>query len=82
MKDQLTANYEWFLQHLPELIAQHRGTHALLHDKQIDGFFSSSLEAIKIGIEKFGEDNFSVESVDQQIEDLGFYSHVSAALHA
>ncbi|MEZ5710158.1 MAG: hypothetical protein R3E02_12305 [Blastomonas sp.] len=82
MRDQLSENYDWFLAKLPELLASYRGQHALIHDKEIAGIFPTSLDAVMTGLKRFGEDNFSVEAVDDQIEDLGFYSHVSAALRA
>lgn len=82
MQDQAEANYRWFKDHLDDLMTAHRGRHALLHDQDAKGFFASSLEAIKVGLVKYGEGNFSVESVDDTIEDLGFFSHVSSALRA
>lgn len=82
MQDQSETNYSWFLERRPELLTTHRGQHALLHDKTVTGFFSTSLDAIIDGLSKFGEGNFSVEPVDDDIEDLGFYSHVGSALRA
>ena len=82
MQDQAEANYSWFKGQLADLMASHRGFHALLHDQDVDDFFSTSLDAIKAGIIRYGEGNFSVEPVDDTIEDLGFFSHVSAALRA
>ena len=82
MQDQAEANYRWFKDRLGELMAAHRGLHALLHDQSVDDYFATSLDAIKAGIVRHGEGNFSVELVDDTIEDLGFFSHVSAALRA
>lgn len=82
MQDQSEINYRWFLESLPELLTTKRGQHALLHNKAIADFFPTSLDAIKAGLTKFGEGNFSVEPVDDSIEDLGFYSHVGSALRA
>lgn len=82
MQDQVSSNYKWFQDLLPELMVKHRGKHALLHSEKIVDFFPSSLDAVKEGLKKFGEGNFSVEAVDDKVEDLGFYSHVSATLHA
>jgi hypothetical protein len=64
------------------LLSAHRGEHALLHNNGVTAFYQTSFEAIKAGFARFGEGNFSVELVDDSVEDLGFYSHVSAALHA
>lgn len=81
MGDQ-SIDFTWFKDQLPTLMPQHRGQHALLHDRQVREFFPTSLEAIKAGLRTYGEGNFLVELVDDRIEDLGFYSHVSSALHA
>lgn len=82
MQDQFESNYAWFRAALPNFIRQHRGQHALLHNRSVAAYYPSSLEAIKAGMMKFGEGNFSVEIVDDRIEDLGFYSHVDSALRA
>lgn len=82
MLDQSEDNYRWFKGSLVDLMATHRGLHALLHNQSVDGYFRTSLEAIKAGLSKHGEGNFSVELVDDVVEDLGFYSHVSSALRA
>ena len=82
MTDQLEANYQWFQERLLDLLSTHKGKHALLHQQEIVDYFETSLEAIKVGISHFGEGNFSVELVDDKVEDLGFYSHVNTPLHA
>jgi hypothetical protein len=82
MHDQLESNFAWFRQTLPSLLPDHKGQHALLHDRKVERFYPTSLDAIKAGLTQFGEGNFSVELVDDTVEDLGFYSHVSAALRA
>lgn len=82
MRDQADANYRWFKDQRRRLMTSHSGRHALLHNQAVDGFFDSSLEAVKVGLIQHGEGNFSVEPVDEAVEDLGFYSHVGAALRA
>lgn len=82
MRDQLSANYNWFRRQLPALLVTHRGQHALLHEESVASYHASSLDAIKAGIERYGEGGFSVEPVDDVIEDLGFYSHVGSTLQA
>jgi hypothetical protein len=82
MNDQMTTNYIWFQQNLQKLLPAHKGQHALLHDNSIAEFYQSSMEAIKAGLVKFGEGEFSVELVDDAVEDLGFYSHVTSTLRA
>ncbi|MEQ1540580.1 MAG: hypothetical protein ABL928_16765 [Sphingorhabdus sp.] len=82
MRDQTEANYRWFKSRLADLMVSHRGFHALLHNQSVDDYFRTSLDAVKAGLSKHGEGNFSVELVDDTFEDLGFYSHVSSALRA
>jgi hypothetical protein len=82
MPDQWEENYQFFKRCLPDILESHRGAHVLLHDRSIDGYFATSLDAIKAGLTKHGENNFSVELVDDTVEDLGFFSHVSSALRA
>lgn len=82
MQDQVSANLRAFCNLLPSLLVNHRGEHALLHDGEVVGFFERSLDAILVGCRRFGEGNFSVESVNDQPEDLGFFSHVTSTLQA
>lgn len=82
MNDQAESNYRWFKANLASLMKENHGYHALIHDCEVDGYFQSSLKAIAAGLAKFGEGNFSVELIDDHVEDLGFYSHVGSALHA
>lgn len=82
MSDQAFTNFKMFREILPTLLLQHRGEHALISEGQIVEYFPSSLTAIKAGFTEFGEGRFSVELVDDTPDDLGFYSHVSAALRA
>lgn len=82
MQDQASINFEMFREALPSLLPQHRGEHALIHEGEIIAYFPSSLGAIKAGFMQFGEGQFSVELIDDTPDDLGFYSHVSAALRA
>jgi hypothetical protein len=80
--EQSENNYRWFKTCLADLMVSHRGHHALLHNQSVDGYFETSLEAVKAGLTTHGEGNFSVELVDDVLEDLGFFSHASSALRA
>lgn len=82
MAEQSETNYAWFKENLPKLLNTHRGQHALIHNQRIDRFYGTSMDAVKAGMEQFGEGCFSVELVNDTIEDLGFYSHVGSALYA
>ncbi|PHR21777.1 MAG: hypothetical protein COA41_01335 [Sphingopyxis sp.] len=78
----IDQNFLAFQKLLPTILEDHRGQHALLYSGKIKGYFPTSLDAIKAGIQSFGEGRFSVQQVDDKIEDLGFYSHVDSALQA
>lgn len=82
MQDQASTNFQLFKDVLPSLLPEHRGEHVLMHSGCIVGYFPSSIAAIKAGYQLYGEGMFSVEIIDDQPEDLGFFSHVSAALRA
>lgn len=78
----IDQNFRKFQELLPTILKDHRGQHALLYSGNIEGYYSTSLDAIKVGLERFGEGQFSVQHVDDEINDLGFFSHVNSALHA
>ena len=78
----IDQNFTAFQEMLPAILEEHRGEHVLRSSGELKGYFPSSLDAIKAGLESFGEGRFSVQEVDQHIDDLGFYSHVDSALHA
>lgn len=82
MCDQSERDYAWFRSQLASFLLSNRGKHALVHKESVAEFFPSSLDAIKAGMTRFGAGNFTVELVDDRVEDLGFYSHVNSALHA
>ena len=82
MSDRSESDYAWFRSQLASFLPNNRGKHALLHKKSVAEFFPTSLEAIKSGRMRFGDGNFTVEVVDDRVEDLGFYSHVNTALRA
>ncbi|MFM5924901.1 MAG: hypothetical protein ACKOPG_12035 [Novosphingobium sp.] len=82
MLDQSEANYRWLKGQLADLVVMHRGRHALLRNRAVEEYFVTSIEAIKAGLSRHGEGNFSVELIDDAVEDLGFYSHVGSTLRA
>lgn len=79
---QLDLNYFAFRSQLPELLRTHAGKYALLYKQQIVSYFDSALDAITAGHEKYGDGEYSVQEVTDEIENLGFYSYAGAALQA
>ena len=77
--NQVDRNFEAFLDKLPDLIPDHAGTFALLHDCKVIDFFRSSLEATVEGAKRFGTGQFSVQEVTDEPDHLGFYSYVGGS---
>lgn len=75
-KEEVSNNYNFFQEKLPELQKYHLGKFALLHKRQIIDYFVSEDDAINIGIKDYGEGCFSVQEVANQVIDLGYQSHV------
>lgn len=75
-------NYAVFIDQLPDLIDKHQGQFVLLHAEKIEGFFSSLVNALSEGSKRFGEGNFSVQEVADEVESLGFYSYAGGSLQA
>lgn len=75
-------NYAAFVDQLPVLIDKHHGEFALLHAGTIVGFFTSLVKALSEGSKLFGQGNFSVQEVADEVESLGFYSYAGGSLQA
>lgn len=73
---EIEGNFEAFEAALPAIIKAHAGEFALIHQREIQGFYKSSLAATLEGLQKFGAGEFSVQEVAEQPEHLGFYSYV------
>ena len=75
-KNEVNNNYDFFKTQISQLKRDHLNKFALLHDKKIRDFFVSEDDAIKIGTEKYGEGNFSVQQVNDNSIELGYQSYV------
>ena len=71
----ISENFEAFESILPSILIKHSGKIALLHDRKITGFYDSSKDAILQGRALFPKHDFSVQKVEPQTVDLGWYSH-------
>lgn len=69
-------NYRVFIEMLPELLEEHPGRCALLHDGALIEVFDTGQEARWAGRRRFGYGNFSIQHVTRSVVDLGWYSHV------
>lgn len=75
-KKEVNENYDFFRTQISQLKDEHLNEFALLHDKEISNFFINEDDAIKIGIEKYGEGSFSVQQVNDSHIELGYQSYV------
>ena len=57
------ADYDAFLKHLPELVADHRGKVAILHDAEVVKVVGSLEKAIQYGAKAYGMERFIVQEI-------------------
>ena len=77
-KQIINENFEAFEQILPQILIAHGGKVALLRDRQVDGVFATSTEAIRAGKLRYPDMMFSVAKVElQEPIYLGWHSHFS-----
>ncbi|MGQ7830407.1 hypothetical protein [Altererythrobacter sp. Z27] len=72
---EIERNYAVFLDLLRSLLPKEAGRYALLHDQKLIGVFDSPADAERKGFEKFGKSPYSIQQVDSEPVDLGFYSY-------
>lgn len=71
----IAENFEAFESMLPLLLQTHKGEFALLHDREVAGFFPSASAAQLAGKERFPSGSFSIQKIEGKAIDLGFYSY-------
>ena len=72
---EVDRNFAAFNKLLPELLKSHPGKLALMHDGNVVDFFDTLSDAVRFGVVKFGDHNFSVQEVTRQTVNLGFHSY-------
>jgi len=72
---EVDRNYAAFLPRLPDILPRFGGKYALLHKQQIVDYYDSALQAITAGFSRFGENEYSVQEVTTERDNLGFYSY-------
>jgi len=75
IKDAIERNYSRFLSMLSELLPRHRGKYALLYDQELIGLFASPGDAEQEGERRFPGAVYSIQPVEDQPIDLGYFSH-------
>jgi hypothetical protein len=75
IQDAIERNYSWFLGALSGLLPEHKGEYALIHDQQLIGLFRSPGEAEREGEKRFPGATYSIQPVEDQPIDLGYFSY-------
>ena len=68
-------NYKAFNEVLSGIISEHKGEYALMRHKEIISYYKSFYEAEQAGSKKFQDKMFSVQKVDINPVDLGYFSY-------
>lgn len=74
---EIRQNYDFFRGVVASAMEDHAGKVALLHSREIVGYFENAAEAVKHGTERFGDLPFSVQRVIDRPIDIGFLSHAT-----
>jgi rhodanese-related sulfurtransferase len=74
-QQEVDKNYEEFVRLLPTILPTHRDKYALMKDKKILGYYSSSVDA-RTAAKSFIDDGiYSIQRVTDSSVDLGYFSH-------
>ena len=73
--EEIDRNLEKFFTILPELMADHAGQYVLMRHGEVIEFFESALDAQIAGNRKFADSGFSIQAVEETIQELGYYSY-------
>lgn len=72
---EIERNYGAFLGLLANLLPEHNGRYALMHDRVLEGIFNSPGEADREGFAKFGKSQYSIQFVTDEPVDMGFMTN-------
>ena len=75
IQDAIEQNYSWFQRVLSGLLPAHRGEYALIHNQKLIGLFASPGTAEREGERLFPGGIYSIQPVEDQPIDLGYFSH-------
>lgn len=80
-QEEVDRNYKRFKELVPNLIEKHRGEYALLRGGEIVEIYATAADAMKTGQKFYDDGLFSIQKITVEPEDLGYFSHASAASH-
>jgi hypothetical protein len=75
---EIDSNLARFLELLPEMLQEHPNEHVLMRHGTVLDYFESALDAQIAGNQRFQDQLFSIQRIQEVAEELGHYAH---ALH-
>ncbi len=73
-KHEIDQNYDFFRRALSKLLPSHRGEFALIRSKKIVGFFNGPGDAYRAGLDRFPDEIFSIQEVEDRPAEMGLSS--------
>lgn len=73
--EEIDRNLVRFLEVLPAIVGDHGGQYVLLRHGAIHGFYDSALDAQIAGNQRFEDQIFSIQCVNEAAEELGCFSY-------
>ena len=74
-QEEVDNNYEAFEKLLSAIIDEHKGEYALMKDAHIISYHESFYEAEKAGQERYKDGIYSIQRVDEEPINLGYFSY-------
>lgn len=72
---EIDRNFAAFTHLLPSLLPEHANQYALMRHGEIVSFHDAAIDAQIAGNRAYGDRVFSIQQVEQQAQELGFYSY-------
>lgn len=72
---EIEKNQKAFQAQIHDLVKHHRGRYALLRNEEIVGIYDTVRDAQMTGNKFFEDGLYSVQKIDPEPVNLGFYSH-------
>lgn len=76
---EIERNYAVFKELLRTLLPTDKGRYALLHNQTLCGVYDSAGEAEIAGFQKFGKVPYSIQEINPEPIDLGFFSYAASS---
>ncbi len=73
-QSEIDHNYDFFQRRLSKWLPLHRGKFALIRSKQVIDFFDGPGEAYRAGLNRFPDEIFSIQEVEDRPAEMGLMS--------